>query len=100
MDPNWGDYWVKSRAIGRTQFVLRRGIVLGLVMFGLMVLIPRLFSMVEHTDLPIVAFIGFMLAGFAFAALLWWANERSYLKLQKSQDQQEKQDQPEQQNDN
>lgn len=84
MDPNWGDYWAKSREMGRTQFVLKRGSVLGLIMFALMVLIPRIFSMVEGRDMPVVAFITFMLVGFAFAALLWWANERSYHKILKS----------------
>ena len=92
MEPNWGNYWAKSRQIGRTQFVLRRGIVLGLVMFALMVLIPRIFSMVEENDMPVVAFIVFMLVGFAFAALLWWANERSYQKLLNSKESANKND--------
>jgi len=81
MDPNWGDYWARSRKMGRLQFVLKRGTALGLIMFALMILIPRFFSMVENTDMPIMAFIIFMLIGFAFATLLWWANERSYQKL-------------------
>jgi len=98
MDPNWGDYWAKSRAIGRTKFVLKRGTILGLIMFGLMILIPRLFSMVEETHLPIIPFIVLMLAGFAFAALLWWANEHSYQKLLKSKPEQAQD--PKQENDN
>jgi len=81
MDPNWGNYWATSRKQGRTWFVLKRGTVLGLIMFALLIMIPRLFKMVEATAMPVMGFIVFMLIGYGFGALLWWANERSYLKL-------------------
>ena len=80
MDINidWVSYWRRTRARGRLSFLLRRGTALGLIMFGLMVLIPRIFHMVEETSLPITQFVVFMVIGFVLSAGLWWANERSY----------------------
>ena len=81
MDPDWGDYWANARQMGRTRFLLLRGTMLGLIMFGLLIGVPRLFDMVESDGLPILSFCLFMLLGYLLAFALWWANERSYTKI-------------------
>ncbi len=79
--PDWGDYWAGARQMGLPGFLVKRGSVLGLIMFGLLVVVPRLFKMVDDSGLPVGAFVLFMLMGYGFAGMLWWANERSYNKL-------------------
>ena len=72
------DYWAKARNDGFFWFALRRGTALGLVMFGVLVIVPRLFGMVATDGYPVMPFIGFMGLGYAFSGLLWLANQRSY----------------------
>lgn len=80
IDTSWASYWAKARQGGRTQFVLKRGTVLGALMFGLLVMVPRLFNMVDNESFPVIALIIFVLLGYALAVLLWLANEHSYNK--------------------
>lgn len=77
---SWTDYWAEARKTGITLFILKRGTALGLLMFGMLVMAPRIFKMVETSDFPVVPLILFMLLGYVLGGLLWWANERSYDK--------------------
>lgn len=92
MNSAWADYWAKTRDRGVPAFLLRRGTMLGLIMFGLMIVVPRIFLMVENHKLPIVQFVVFMVLGYGLAYLLWLANERSYHKIRSEQAQRDSND--------
>ena len=80
MNTDWANYWAKARKTGRTLFVIKRGTALGAIMFGMLVMVPRYFHMVESGSFPLIALIIFILLGYGLAVLLWLANEHSYNK--------------------
>jgi len=82
MDGIWANYWAKTRTQGPVMFVAVRGCTLGAIMFLLLVMLPRWFHMVDPSASPLPALVGFLALGFAVAYALWWANERSYRRLQ------------------
>ncbi len=81
MNTEWTSYWTKSRARGPMVFILKRGTALGLVMFALLIVVPRVFLMVEDQGLPIWQFCMFMALGYLLGWFLWVANERTYHKF-------------------
>lgn len=81
MDSNWADYWAEARQMGQPVFLLKRGTMLGLIIFGFLEVAPRVFAMVDDNNLPIGSFIVSAVLGGTIAKLLWWANERSYQKV-------------------
>ena len=80
MTSPWAEYWQQVRNKGRTQYVLGRGVLLGALMFGLLVAVPRYFNVVEGTGSLILGGLIFFGLGFLLAWGLWIANERSYLR--------------------
>jgi len=80
MRGGWTEYWRETRSKGRLDYVLRRGLSLGGLMFGLLVLLPRYFMMVDRTDNLLVTGFLFLGLGLLLAWVLWVANERSYLR--------------------
>ncbi len=86
IDTTWANYWAKARQTGRTLFVIKRGTALGALMFGMLVIVPRIFNMVDNESFPLIALIIFILLGYGLAVLLWLANEHSYNKHLKNTD--------------
>lgn len=90
MNKDWANYWAKSRESGARVFILKRGTALGLVMFGLLIVVPRVFMMVDKPGLPVWQFCLFMALGFLLGWFLWVANERSYHKFNRLEAEQAK----------
>lgn len=83
MNTEWANYWARSRESGVKLFILKRGTTLGLVMFGLLIVVPRVFMMIDDPSLPIWQFCMFMALGYLLGWFLWVANERSYHKFKR-----------------
>jgi len=81
MTTEWASYWARSRANGPMKFILKRGTALGLVMFVVLIIVPRVFLMVEDPGLPVWQFCMFMALGYLLGWFLWVANERTYHKF-------------------
>ncbi len=89
MNTDWADYWAKSRKSGVKHFIFKRGTALGLVMFTLLIVLPRVFLMIDKPGLPIWQFFMFMSLGYLLGWFLWVANERSYHKFNRQQSERE-----------
>lgn len=87
MSGSWAEYWGKTRTKGRTSYVLRRGVALGGLMFGLLVLLPRYFMMVDREGNLLITGFLFLGLGLVLAWLLWVANERSFLRQARQKEQ-------------
>lgn len=85
MNTNWANYWAKTRNGGVSLFIFRRGTVLGLVMFALLIVLPRAFKMIDKQGLPIWQFCLFMALGYLLGWFLWVANERTYHKFRRQE---------------
>ncbi len=85
MNTDWVNYWAKVRKSGAKWFILKRGTVLGLMMYVGLIVAPRVFAMIDKPGLPIWQFCLFMSLGYLLGWFLWVANERSYHKFNRQQ---------------
>lgn len=80
MNKLWTEHWRDARKKGRTHYVLRRGGLLGALMFVTLRFLPQYFDMVEGNGNLLVSAAVFLTLGMLIAVALWTLNERSYAR--------------------
>ena len=80
-DDEWLNRWVRTRAQGKSRYVLTRGLAFGVLLPVLTVVGSRLFAEAESAEtLLLIGLLAFV-AWTALSSWEWDTNERRYMKL-------------------